>query len=95
MCTTLTWWCGIQMVKHRIDVYLSTQSLMYVDKLKEKWGRKNYSQTIDHMIANYVKLLERSIKTKKMRLTEEENELSGMDKINKKYGIGDKYANDR
>lgn len=76
------------MVKHRIDVYLSTQSLMYIERLKQEWKRKNYSQTVDHMIQNYIHLLEKTITKRESDAKKEKVNLT------KKFGL-DEYAYNR
>jgi hypothetical protein len=83
------------MVKHRIDVYLSTDSLMYVRQLKEKWKRKNYSQTLDHMVKSYISLLEEATNVKITKAEKEKKEVDALTKLEEKWGVMNTYGNDR
>jgi len=82
------------MSKTRLDVYVDTENLLYLDRLKEEWKRNNYSQTINLMISNYVSLVNKFIKTMNIERPTKEKE-NPIDKLNKKYGIGEQYGNDR
>jgi len=75
----------VDVMRTRIDVYVSTQNLMYLEQLKKLWRRKNYSQTVDHMITAYINLLNHATHTKINNPTEEKKD--PIADLNKKYGI--------
>lgn len=56
------------LARTRIDIYVSEDNYFILRHLKEQWKRKNYSQTIDHLISSYWRLY------KQMKTIRDENE---------------------
>lgn len=84
------------MAKTRIDVYVETKNIIFLEQMREEWNRKNYSQVINHLIGSYVNLL-KELKTDNFAKKHQQKEQIKKDpltELEKKYGIIQKYGDE-